>query len=265
MPIIHAIVLGLIQGFTEFLPVSSSGHLVLVPYVFGWPEQSLAFDAAIHLATLLAVIVALWPDVVRILKGLPKPTQDPYGKLGWIIALATTPTFLVGFLFKDRIETSFRSVYLVAGSLIVWGVLLYLADRYAKEREKDAAKAGVRRGFLIGCAQVLSLVPGTSRSGVTITAGLWLGLGREAAARFSFLLAIPSIAGAGLFALLDLRSSTGSTDTLAIAVGFLTAFISGLLAIRFLLKILASVSYKWFAVYRIILGVVLMLLAFAKS
>lgn len=259
MSFFQSFILGLVQGITEFLPISSSGHLIFIPKLFGWAEQGLAFDAAIHLATLAAVLAAFWAEVKAITFGVFK--RNKKGQLGWLIAAATLPVLIAGFFFSDWFEFTFRSPIVVAASLAVWGVVLWVADVFVKEKaENDLVKIGRRRSLVIGLAQIISLIPGTSRSGITITAGLFGGLSREAAARFSFLLGIPSIAAAGLFSLFLMIKSGDSFDWLSLIIAFATAFISGFFAIRFLLLLLQSASYKWFAIYRIILAVAVMII-----
>jgi len=254
MSLLQAVVLGLVQGITEFLPVSSSGHLILVPELFGWPEQPAAFDAVMHLATLLAVIIALRSDIVSIVRGGPD-----WRRLGAMILVATLPVIVVGLLFKDAIETTLRDPSVVAISLAVWGVLLFLADRMMKKTAiTDIRRVSWKSVVWIGLAQAIALIPGTSRSGVTITAGLFTGLNRETAARFSFLLGIPAIALAGASGILDLSSGSAHVDLLPLIVGFVTALVSGIWAIQFLLKLMKSASYKWFAVYRLVLAAVVL-------
>jgi len=257
--IIQSIILGLIQGLTEFLPVSSSGHLILIPKLFGWAEQGMAFDAAIHLATLVAVIVALWTDIKAIVSGVFKRNEN--GRLGWMIIIATVPVLAIGFFAGDWLETVFRSPLSVAVSLAFWGVILWMADTLVKkDSEGLLTKIGWKRTLAIGLSQAIAFIPGTSRSGITITTGLFSGLSREAAARFSFLLGLPSIAAAGSFALLKIVSEGGSFDWLSLAIAFAAAFISGFAAIKFLLKIMQGASYKWFAIYRIILAAIIILI-----
>lgn len=254
MTILQSLVLGIVQGITEFLPISSSGHLILIPSLFGWPEQPLAFDAVIHLGTLAAVFVALRED-------LPKLFLNKF-RLGWTILAATIPALTIGYLFKDQIETVLRSPIVVAVSLALWGVLLWIADRSLSTKPSltsDIQKISYHRAMFIGLAQAIALIPGTSRSGVTITAGLFTGLSRETAARFSFLLGIPAIAAAGGLSLLHVLNGSESVALLPLTIGFLTSFLSGLLAIRFLFKILKSTSYIPFVIYRIALAVVVLL------
>ena len=200
MTIAQAVILGAVQGLTEFLPVSSSGHLILVPSILGWDIQDITFDAVLHLATLAAIFVGLWPEIHKIVHGLKTPKTDPWGRLGWMIVAATLPA-IVGFFFEDFIETALRQTWIVAVSLAFWGVLLILADRLMKKGgEAHVERTGLKRAMIVGCFQALALIPGTSRSGVTITAGLFAGLSRETATRFSFLLGIPAIAAGGALA-----------------------------------------------------------------
>ena len=253
MSVLQALILGIVQGITEFLPVSSSGHLILAPVLFGWREQPLAFDAVIHLGTLAAILVALRGDLPKLF--------ECQGRLGWTILAATIPALAVGFLFKDQIETVLRSPMVVAASLAIWGALLWAGDRNVRAGATgDVTKVGYRRAMFIGVAQAIALIPGTSRSGVTITAGLLTGLSREAAARFSFLLGIPAIAAAGGVSLLDVVRGTEPVAVLPLVVGFLSAFIFGVAAIRFLLRLLKTASYVPFAAYRIALAIVVFVL-----
>ena len=256
MSYLEPVVLGFVQGLTEFLPVSSSGHLILIPKLFGWAEQTMVFDAVIHLATLVAVIVALWVDVKTIVTGVFKRNES--GRLGWMIVAAAIPVLAVGFLANDWLETTFRSPLIVAASLAFWGVVLWVADALVKKGEGDLVKIGWQRTLAIGMSQIIAFIPGTSRSGITITAGLFGGLTREAAARFSFLLGIPSIAAAGGFALLKIISTGENFDWLSLVIAFVAAFVSGFVAIKFLLRIIKGTSYKWFAIYRIILAMIIL-------
>ncbi|MFA6131628.1 MAG: undecaprenyl-diphosphate phosphatase [Patescibacteria group bacterium] len=267
--IIQSIILGFVQGLTEFLPVSSSGHLVLIPKLFGWTDPGLAFDATIHLATLAAVIVALWVDVKAITLGVFKRNEN--GRLGWFIVAATVPVLAVGFFASDWLEATFRSPLAIAASLAFWGVVLWVADALVRKNADppspgygvargDLVKIGWKRSLAIGLSQIIAFIPGSSRSGITITAGLFGGLTREAAARFSFLVGIPSIAAAGGFSLLKIISGGESFDWLSLAIAFIAAFLSGFLAIKFLLKIMKATSYKWFVIYRIILAGIIILI-----
>src|SRR5262245_1671015 len=198
MTALHAVVLGLVQGATEFLPVSSSGHLILVPVLFGWPDQGLAFDAAIHLGTGLALLFYFGPELARLAAGVLAGVREDL-RLAGAVVIGTVPAALAGLLFEHRIETELRSAFVVAVATIVWGLVLWWADREARRaRITELRGIGLVRAFGIGCAQALALVPGTSRSGVTVSAGLFGRLDRPTAARFAFLLGLPLTAGAGL-------------------------------------------------------------------
>ena len=261
MSIFQPIVLGLVQGLTEFLPISSSGHLILIPKLFGWAEQGLAFDATIHLATLAAVIVALWGDVKNLGLGIFKKNES--GKLAWRIIAASIPVLFLGWFLNDWIENYFRSPVVVVVSLVFWGLILWLTDtRVKKNAENCIEKVGLRQTFLISLSQVIAFIPGTSRSGITISAGLFSGLSREAAARFSFLLSVPAIAAAGVYSFWKILGSGEASDWSALVIAFVAAFISGFLAIRFLLKIMKVSSYKWFVFYRLALAAIILISVF---
>lgn len=265
MNVFQAFILGLVQGVAEFLPISSSGFLILVPKLFGWQVQSLAFDAFLHIATLTATIAALWPEVKMMLKTLFLPKKQDQTSRDWRnlalwIVCAIIPVALLGSLFQDLIENGFRSEKVVAISLIVWGIILYIADKRAVQKTDSVTHVGLRRAFFIGCAQVIALIPGTSRSGITITAGLFSGLSRETAARFSFLLAIPTVAAAGFFKLGDVIDGGSSIALAPLLVGFFTAAISGFLTVRFLLQFLKRSTFSEFAIFRILVGVLILLL-----
>jgi undecaprenyl-diphosphatase len=253
MTVVQAIILGLVQGITEFLPISSSGFLILIPEFFGWEVQSLAFDAFLHLATLSAVVCALWPDV-RQLK--PSSTTKLFG---WIV-LATIPVLFIGFLTQQVFGIEFRSVRVVGWSFVVWGVVLYLVDRFARHRDVSIENVGIKRSVLIGLAQIIALIPGTSRSGITITAGLASGLTREVATKFSFLLGIPTIAAAGLLKVFQVLQGADSVAWIPMMIGFLTAFFTAFLTIKFLLAFIQKHSFSELAIFRVILGVFILLL-----
>ncbi|MBT5808341.1 undecaprenyl-diphosphate phosphatase [Candidatus Uhrbacteria bacterium] len=252
MSIFQAFVLGIVQGVTEFLPISSSGFLILVPKFFGWEVQSLAFDAFVHLATLAAVIVALSTDI--------KLAFTKQRGLLWWVVLATIPVLIGGFVLEEVLELSFRSTEIVAYSFIVWGIVLYLVDRYAKRKTVAIEKTGLKRSLAIGVAQVVALVPGTSRSGITITAGLATGLSRDVATRFSFLLGIPTIAAAGALKLLQVYRGDAILDLLPALVGAIAAFITAFLTIKFLLAFLKSHSFAELAIVRVLLGILILVI-----
>jgi undecaprenyl-diphosphatase len=259
MTVLQAVVLGSVQGITEFLPVSSSGHLIIVPELLRWPAQGLTFDLIIHLATLAAVIFALRADISWLWEGFWKRDKARV-QLVWKLAAATLPALVVGFFLSDWLQ-GFRGATTVAISLIVWGVLLGLADRFSslmRGQLKDLGKLRWWQAMVIGVVQVMSFIPGTSRSGSTMTAGLFAGLDRVAAARFSFLLAIPITAAAGLSALLDVSENGLDITLLPMVAGFASAFIFGILAIRLLLVVVRQASFLWFAAYRVALGIFLL-------
>lgn len=264
MTLLQSVVLGVVQGITEFLPVSSSGHLILVPVLLGWEPGGIAFDTMVHLATFFAVLLVFWRDLFGMLRGvLGSPAYVREGKLGWIVLLATIPVVGMGLLFGDQIETSLRAPWIVAVGSIVWGIVLVVVDRLAQNRPHRITKpvqVGWGRALAVGCAQVLALIPGTSRSGITMTAGLALGFDRKSAARFSFLLSVPAVGGAAVYVFGQALQSGESLVSPVLIAGFIAAFCSGMLAIRGLLAVIERWSFVPFGVYRVLLGVFLLLL-----
>lgn len=257
---IQTIVLALVQGLTEFLPISSSAHLILVPELLGWPDQGLAFDVAVHVGTLGAVLAYFYRDVLAILRGWFGTLTGHWsteGKLGWLVIAGTIPVGLAGLLGKDFIEAYLRSPIVIAWATIGFGILLGLADRVGK-KIRTGDSLNWRDALLIGGSQALALIPGTSRSGITITTGLFLGLTPQAAARFSFLLSIPLIVLAGGLETKALLDSGNATLTLHAAVGALLAGVSAYLSIHFFLKLLARIGMLPFVIYRLILGGILL-------
>lgn len=252
MSIFEALILGLVQGLTEFIPVSSSGHLLLVHEVLGSQNTSLSFDVALHVGTLVALLVYFWKDIADLLAKFHTDSRE--GRLARLLAVATIPAAVAGLLFNTFIEDNLRSSTIVAMSLAGVAVLMLLADKYARLVEHHEVK--FKQGLFIGFAQALALIPGVSRSGITITAGLFAGLSREKAARFSFLLAIPIITGSaiGIF----IKDGFASDSTGSMMVGMFAAFASGLFAIAFLLKVIARVGLTPFAWYRIALAAVVL-------
>jgi undecaprenyl-diphosphatase len=258
MSYVQAIVLGIVQGVTEFLPVSSSGHLILVPHVFGWPDQGQAFDAVMHIGTLAALVAYFRVELAELITGaLPR-------RVALILLAATIPAGLVGLLFGKTIEANLRSPLLIAATTAFWGVVMWIADRQARakpERPGDPLEdVGWSRGLTVGFAQALALIPGTSRSGITITAGLFSGLDRATAARFSFLLGIPITGAAGGYKLLQLMKTgipAGETGPLVAAV--LAAFLSGWLAVWFLVGYLRRRSLTPFVIYRLLLAAAILI------
>jgi len=267
--VFQALVMGIVQGLTEFLPVSSSGHLVIVPYLFGWDDpfiNSLAFSVMLHMGTLIALLVYFRADWVRLVPAGFAAIRDrsfrddPDRRLAWLLLAATIPAAIVGFLLNDLIETSFRQVGLVAVTLVIGGVILWLAD-HLSPRTKGVGDVTFPVAFGIGVAQALALIPGISRSGISISAGRVAGLDREAAARFSFLMATPVTLGAGIFEARKLLSGEAgvAVEPLPLVVGLVAALIAGLLAIRFMLSYLRTRSLDIFVWYRFALAAVVLI------
>ncbi len=257
---LHAIYLALLQGLTEFLPISSSAHLILLPRLLGWTDQGLAFDVAVHVGTLLAVLVYFREDVSRLLtawlRSLGSRQADADARLAWFVILGTIPAAVLGLLLHDVIETWLRSPLVIAAATIGFGVLLGVADwRGRQQRDEHALRIG--DVVIIGLSQALALVPGTSRSGITMTAGLALGMTRSAAARFSFLLSIPLIMMAGGYETLMLVQQAAPVDWLAILTGAGVSAVSAWLCIHFFLKLIERIGMMPFVVYRLLLGAVL--------
>lgn len=250
MSIIEALVLGLVQGLTEFIPVSSSGHLLLAHELFGTTGSTLAFDVALHVGTLLALILFFRKDLWKLAKNVLEKNAE--GKLARLLIIATIPAAIAGFLFGDYIDDNLRSPLVVALSLAIMGVIMLVVDR--KVTPENKAEVTTKQGMIVGFAQIAALIPGISRSGATMTAGIFSGLDRKQAAKFSFLLAIPIIAGSALGILLKDGDSLNIGSELFI--GMITAFASGLFAIRFMLGIIAKVGLKPFAYYRIVLALI---------
>jgi len=256
MDAIQAAVLGLVQGLTEFLPVSSSGHLVLAPWLLGWEDQSLAFDVAVHMGTLLAVVAYFWRDLFSLVPAVPRivtGAQDDHTRLARGLLIATLPACILGAALRIAFDIEFDSPALVAANLIIFGLLLGAADRWGR-RNKRLNGLSMSGYVLLGLAQAMALIPGTSRSGATMTAGLALGLDRVDAARVSFLMAVPVIAIAGGYELLKLLTSDAAVDWMIMGIGVAVAFISGLLCIAGLLRFLAQVGFWPFVIYRLLLG-----------
>lgn len=265
MNALHAIVLGIVQGLTEFLPVSSTAHLRIVPAFLGWKDPGAAFTAVVQLGTLLAVLIYFRVDIVRIVSvwvrslGNRELRGSLDARMGWFIGLGTIPVGIFGLLFKDSIETGARNLKLIGSMLILLGLVLLVAERVgSKERPVETLDA--KDATAIGIAQALALVPGVSRSGATITAGLFRGLTREAAARYSFLLSIPAVLVSGLFELRKIGDPGGASPA-ATVVATILAFIVGYASIAFLLRYLTKHSTGVFVAYRIVVGALVLILA----
>jgi undecaprenyl-diphosphatase len=254
--ILHIVVLTLVQGVTEFLPISSSGHLVLVPIFTGWPDHGLIIDVAVHVGTLFAVILYFSRDIIAMLKGVvmaARGRKDPHAKLSGLLVLATIPVFAAGYGLKYYGVDGLRSLNVIAWTTLGFGVVLWISDKVGMTLRR-VEHLGVSDAIIIGFAQVLALVPGTSRSGITMTAARILGMERSDAARFSMLLSIPTIIGAGALSALDLyRIGDLHLTVDAIFVAGLS-FVTAMVAISFLMTWLRRSSFAPFAIYRIFLG-----------
>jgi undecaprenyl-diphosphatase len=254
---LQAIVLAIVQGLSEFLPISSSGHLILVPHFLGWQDQGLAFDVAVHVGTLVAVVTyfrkPLRAMLIAGLGSLVHRRLDADGRMAWCVVIGTVPVGVVGLLGSGLIEAHLRNPLFVAGTLSVFGVLMWVADRLGRQ-SRDEYTLGIREALIIGCAQALALMPGTSRSGITITAGLALGLTRSAAARFSFLLSVPGIAMAGGYEFLKMMSADAPVDWVVTGLGVAVSAVTGYACIHLLLKVIERVGLLPFTIYRLLLA-----------
>ena len=261
MDLFQAVFLGIIQGLGEFLPISSSAHLVLVPWIFDWNDPGLAFDVALHLGTFLATLIYFRKDLIKITKAVLNSSGDNLKRrLFWFLVLASIPGALAGYFLNDLAEATFRQPLLIAFTLAFFGGVLYWADKQARLTKK-LEDISIQDAFAIGLAQALAIIPGVSRSGITITAGLFRGINRAVAARFSFLLALPIIFGATLFKMPELIKTGVSVNEIA---GILAAFISGYGAIAGLLKLVEKGNYKTFFWYRLILAGIIVLFWLVK-
>jgi len=260
VPFLHLVVLAVVQGITEFLPISSSAHLVLLPVVTGWADQGLVIDVAAHFGSLAAVVAYFWRDIVRLAAGffrLVGGRATPEGRMAIFILVATIPAVAMGLAIKAVWPEGIRSPLVIGINAVVFGVLLYLADRFGPAR-RGMMDLGLGGAFLVGCAQALALVPGTSRSGVTMTAARFLGLHRTEAARFSFLLSVPAVAGASLLEGMELYESGDVALAADAAWSAGLTFLSSILAIAWLMRWLRTSSFTPFVVYRVILGIILL-------
>lgn len=275
MPLTHIVILALIQGITEFLPVSSSAHLIFPSQILGWQDQGLAFDVAVHLGTLLAVIVYYYRDLIKIaghtLSSIVTRHNTPEARLGWFIVLATIPAGLAGILLEGYISTIARSIHIIAYTTIGFGLLLGLASylnrkqgftsRLTYERADSLKGLSFKQAMIIGCAQAIALIPGTSRSGITLTAGLFLGLRPEAAARFSFLLSIPVIlASAALESYKLAVTETQGASLMEMLIGISISFVMALIVISVFMRYISKSGIAIFVIYRLLLGAALLYL-----
>jgi len=260
MTIFQAIIYGIVQGIGEFLPISSTAHLILVPWLFGWNEPGNVFDVALHLGTAAAVILFFFKDWISLISaGITKPKSKD-GKLFWFIVLATIPGGIAG-IFLDKYMGAFRNPALIAVCLIIMGVILYFADKLGRN-EIDIKSIGLKRSLIVGISQALAIIPGVSRSGITMSTGRFLGITREGIAKFTFLLSSPIILADALYHAKDLGSV--AIDTVPFIVAIVTAAIVGMLSIKFLLTYLKNKGFGIFAMYRFILGAVVLAIYFIR-
>lgn len=270
MDLVHAIVLAVVQGLTEFLPISSSGHLALAPWLLGWPDQGLTFDIALHVGTLLAVLgyfARSWIQVIAQgfgLSGGADPQLRENRALLWYLAAGSAPLGILGAIFKERAE-HWRDPFLIGGMLVGVGVLMHIAESLCRGR-KHLGDVGLLDSIWIGAAQALAIVPGTSRSGITIAAALFRDVDRESAARFSFLLSTPAVAGAALKAAWDLHKAGGIEPGMwtPFLVGIIVSAVTGCAVIAFFLRYLNRNTLRLFILYRIVFGIIVLALAFFR-
>jgi undecaprenyl-diphosphatase len=271
----QAIILGIVQGLTEFIPVSSSAHLIFVPYFLGWPEQGLSFSVALHLGTFVALLVYFWRDIAELIAGLIQSIRDhnlrgnPNKKIAWLLLAASIPGGIAGILFDNFIENLFHSaanvrtgLLIIATLMVILGALMLFAEHYASHRRKTEEMRWWD-AIVIGLAQAIAILPGASRSGGTITAGLFLGIKREDAARFSFLMAIPAVGGAGVVEMPKiLAANMPAQEVQAFVAGFLAAAVVGYLCVKYLLQYLRRGTVDIFAYYRFAaaIGIVVLLM-----
>ena len=261
MTILQAIIYGIVQGIGEFLPISSTAHLVLVPWLFGWPDPGVAFDVALHLGTAAAVILFFGKDWLRLIYAAIKKPGSKNAKLFWFVVIATVPGAIFGLLL-DKYMDIFRAPIVIGVTLILMGLVLYIADKYSKA-DIDLEHIGAKRSIAVGVAQVLAIIPGVSRSGVTMSLGRYLGIKREDIAKFTFLLSAPIILGDGLYHATKIIHT--SIPVAPFIVAIVTSFVVGMLSIKFLLDYLKKKGFAIFAVYRFILGAGVIVIALITS
>lgn len=260
MSIFRAIILGIIQGIAEFLPISSSAHLILFPYLFGWEESSLAFDVALHFGTMMAVLVVFFKDwwvlFTGAVKGIVKKEKSTNGRIFWYLVVATIPAALSGLLLDDIVENVIRNkIWIIAIALAVMGLLIFLGDKWASKHYKKETKfedITLKQSFLVGISQAFAVIPGFSRSGTTILAGRLMGLSKEAITKFTFLLSVPVISGATILKVGDLNL------TKEVIIGIISSFAMGIISIKFLLSYIKKHDFSVFAFYRVILAIIVL-------
>lgn len=265
MTIFQALILGTVQGLTEFLPVSSSGHLIFVPHIFGWADQGLTFDVIVHLGTLVAVVWYFRARIIRVVRSFFPPGTGADAEeraierqFGWMIALSILPALIVGFILSEVLGIEIRSPLAVALGFIVWGIVLGIADVYNTRLRIHVGRVSWKTALFMGIAQAIALLPGTSRSGITITAGLFARLTKKQAAEFSFLMSVPVIAIAGALKIVEaIKAGGASVEVLPLTVGFFASMLSGYLAIWGLLRLIERWRFLPFVVYRIVMGILI--------
>lgn len=270
MSYLQSIVLGLVQGLGEFLPISSSGHLILFPWLFGWKEHSLSFDVMLHAGTLFAVALYFWREWLVLLKeGFlslkeRKLSGPPERRLFWYIVIASVPGAVIGKLLEEKAEEAFRAPLIVASALGVFAMIFYLIDRFSG-RKRNLQSLGLIDSVAIGISQAVAIIPGVSRSGATIACGLGVGLDREASTKFSFLLSAPIIFGATVLKLGDITRMAGADGGLSLLLGFLTSAVTGLVAIHYLLSYVRKHTFNIFIVYRILFSLTIFSVFFIRK
>ena len=251
--------MGLVQGISEFLPISSSAHLVILPYLFNWQYKGIQFDVALHFGTVIAIVAYFWKDWIKIIKAAftKKPENEYPANILWQIIIATIPAAIVGYLIADYVDSAFHSPYLLAANLVIFGFLLWSADKLARN-QLLAKNISYAQSFVVGLAQSIALVPGVSRAGITMIASRGLGLNRESAAKFSFLLGTPAMIGAFV---LEIRKMGAAEFNLPFFAGVVASAIAGALAIKFLLNYLKKSDFSIFVAYRFILAIIVLIIA----
>ncbi len=261
MDIFQALVLGIVQGLTELLPISSSAHLFLIPWIFNWPEIG-DFDVALHFGTLLAIGIFFFKDWIALIKGgyrqVVKKEKSTEGRMFWYIVIATIPGGAIGFLLDHFAEGLLTNQFIIGIALIVMGIVLYIVDKNAKS-EVEYKNMNFKQTFLIGLSQALAFIPGVSRSGITMTTARMMGVKRESAAKYSFMLSAPIVLAATLYKIKDF-----AFGELSFYIGVLASFIVGIIVIKFLLEYLQKGSFKVFALYRIVIGLIVLVIAFTR-
>lgn len=259
---VQSLILGIVQGLTELLPISSSAHLTLIPWIFNWGEISDSFDVALHFGTLLAIGLFFFKDWIELIKGgfklAVKKEKTTEGKMFWYIVLATIPGGIIGFLLDHFLEDKLKAPLIIATALIIMGIILYIVDKKCKS-DVDYEHMGIKETFLIGLSQALAFIPGVSRSGITMTVSRILKVDRESAAKYSFMLSAPIVLAATLFKFKDFALNKPE-----FYIGVLSSFLVGVGVIKFLMQYLKKGSFKIFAIYRVIVGLLIYLIYFVK-